>query len=222
MSEQYAGDPSAFPIDFTLPDDGTAPKAQQFNVAFEALGDRTANLNARLTPIEGRWQCVDLVCQAWEQDDIDLSVSAGASTRTTDLLESTVPALFRDIVIVELVTSFYPQIDSNVGNDLQLAAKLRLSENALPATDVYAARKSFTFSRAFHYQYRGHGPESECTIKGRRTVASDGIVRLSARLDLTNAAGGDLVKPWLATALGNGATTFASMAIYRKIPLPPA
>lgn len=44
MSSQYAGDPTAFPVDFTIPDDGVAPTAAAHNVAHEALGDRTAFL----------------------------------------------------------------------------------------------------------------------------------------------------------------------------------
>jgi hypothetical protein len=44
MSSQYAGDPDAFPSDFTIPDDGDAQDASSVNVAFEALGDRTAYL----------------------------------------------------------------------------------------------------------------------------------------------------------------------------------
>lgn len=46
---QYAGDPeSTWPDDFTIPDDVTDPRdASSVNVAFEALGDRTARLQAR-------------------------------------------------------------------------------------------------------------------------------------------------------------------------------
>ncbi len=45
MGSQYAGT-AVFPTDFTIPDDGDAYDAASVNVAFEALGDRTAYLRA--------------------------------------------------------------------------------------------------------------------------------------------------------------------------------
>lgn len=48
MSSQYAGDPTAYPVDFTIPDDSDPPNASAFNVAIEGLGDRTANLDDRI------------------------------------------------------------------------------------------------------------------------------------------------------------------------------
>lgn len=48
MGSQYAGDPEVFPADFTIPDDGDPTSASTVNVAFEALGDRTAFAWARL------------------------------------------------------------------------------------------------------------------------------------------------------------------------------
>lgn len=44
---QFAGDPNSFPVDFLMPDDSAPPQAVEVNPALEALGDRTANLNAR-------------------------------------------------------------------------------------------------------------------------------------------------------------------------------
>jgi hypothetical protein len=52
MSSQYAGDPNAFPIDFTIPDDADPPTAAAVNVGLEALGDRTAWLRERLVVLE--------------------------------------------------------------------------------------------------------------------------------------------------------------------------
>jgi len=49
LSSQYAGNPASFPIDFTIPDDGDAQDAASVDIAFEALGDRTAWLKAHLT-----------------------------------------------------------------------------------------------------------------------------------------------------------------------------
>ena len=48
MSSQFAGDPASFPTDFTIPDDSVPPTAAAFNVALEALGDRTAYLRGWL------------------------------------------------------------------------------------------------------------------------------------------------------------------------------
>ena len=45
MGSQYAGNPASFPVDFTIPDDGDPRNAASVNVAFEALGDRTAWLS---------------------------------------------------------------------------------------------------------------------------------------------------------------------------------
>jgi hypothetical protein len=48
MSSPYAGDPTAYPITFLIPDDGDPPTAAAINIGLEALGDRTANLDYRL------------------------------------------------------------------------------------------------------------------------------------------------------------------------------
>ncbi len=48
MTEQYAGNPATFPVDYTLQDDSVPPTAAAMNPALEALGDRTAFLFARL------------------------------------------------------------------------------------------------------------------------------------------------------------------------------
>jgi hypothetical protein len=47
----YAGDPLAFPSDFQIPDDSDPPAAATFNVAYEALGDRTASMQAAIVPL---------------------------------------------------------------------------------------------------------------------------------------------------------------------------
>ena len=47
----YAGDPLAFPSDFSIPDDSDPPAAATFNVAYEALGDRTAHVYAAIVPL---------------------------------------------------------------------------------------------------------------------------------------------------------------------------
>lgn len=52
MGSQYAGNPNFFPTDYTIPDDSDPPTAAAFNVALEALGDRTAYLAANLTTID--------------------------------------------------------------------------------------------------------------------------------------------------------------------------
>lgn len=48
MSSQYAGD-EEFPIDYSIPSDGDEHKAAAYNVAFTALGDRTAWLKSHRT-----------------------------------------------------------------------------------------------------------------------------------------------------------------------------
>lgn len=50
MSSQYAG-AELFPDDFTIPDDGEELTAAAFNVAYEALGDRTQWLKSRVVTI---------------------------------------------------------------------------------------------------------------------------------------------------------------------------
>lgn len=51
MGHQEAGNPASFPADFTIPDDGDSLEAASFNVAYEALADRTAFLKAgKLSP----------------------------------------------------------------------------------------------------------------------------------------------------------------------------
>ncbi len=63
MGHQYAGDDTAFPDDYTIPDDLDPDEAATFNVAFEALGDRTAWLHARAPSRldeflgSGTWTC---------------------------------------------------------------------------------------------------------------------------------------------------------------------
>lgn len=47
----YAGNPASYPTAFPLLSDGTPPAAAQTNVPIEALGDRTANLKARVDEI---------------------------------------------------------------------------------------------------------------------------------------------------------------------------
>jgi hypothetical protein len=51
LSSQYAGNPASFPVDFTIPDDGEPRTAASVDIAFEALGDRTAYLNAAKTSL---------------------------------------------------------------------------------------------------------------------------------------------------------------------------
>lgn len=51
MGHQYAG-ANAFPANFTIPDDGDADQAASFNVAYEALGDRTVFVNSRVATEE--------------------------------------------------------------------------------------------------------------------------------------------------------------------------
>lgn len=70
MSFQYAGNPASYPIDYTVPDDGNAENATSVNVAFEALGDRTAYLHATTSPLvdtltaaAGTWTCPPTVTQ---------------------------------------------------------------------------------------------------------------------------------------------------------------
>jgi hypothetical protein len=52
MSGAYAGNPANFPVDYTIPDDADPPTASAFNVASEALGDRTAYLKARVDHVQ--------------------------------------------------------------------------------------------------------------------------------------------------------------------------
>lgn len=52
MSDQYEGNPALFPDDYTIPDDGEDIDALAVNVAFEALGDRTAYLLAHAINID--------------------------------------------------------------------------------------------------------------------------------------------------------------------------
>jgi hypothetical protein len=52
MGSPIAGNAGSYPTDFVIPDDGDPRSASSVNVAFEALADRTAYLNAR-TPIIG-------------------------------------------------------------------------------------------------------------------------------------------------------------------------
>jgi hypothetical protein len=53
MSHQISGDPNSFPVNFSVPDDGDARTAASVNVAFEALADRTANLDALYGNLRG-------------------------------------------------------------------------------------------------------------------------------------------------------------------------
>lgn len=48
----YAGNPDNFPANFPLISDVAPPAGSDLNVPLEALGDRTANLDARVTPVE--------------------------------------------------------------------------------------------------------------------------------------------------------------------------
>lgn len=52
MATDYYGDSSNFPVKYKIPSDGDKPSASSVNVAFEALGDRTANLAARATALD--------------------------------------------------------------------------------------------------------------------------------------------------------------------------
>jgi hypothetical protein len=47
MSSTYAGDPTNYPTDITIPDDGDARDAASVNAAFEGLADRTAWLEVQ-------------------------------------------------------------------------------------------------------------------------------------------------------------------------------
>ena len=46
MAELFAGDPTLYPADYTIPDDADPPTAAAMNVGLEALGHRTAYLKA--------------------------------------------------------------------------------------------------------------------------------------------------------------------------------
>lgn len=50
MSSPYAGNPALFPATYLIPSDGDPRNAVSVNVAFEALGDRTAYLQALNSP----------------------------------------------------------------------------------------------------------------------------------------------------------------------------
>ncbi|MBX3218926.1 MAG: hypothetical protein KF795_00320 [Labilithrix sp.] len=52
MAHQISGNPGSFPVSFSIPDDGDARTAASVNVAFEALADRTALLQARVGKME--------------------------------------------------------------------------------------------------------------------------------------------------------------------------
>jgi hypothetical protein len=49
---QYAGDPNAFPVDYTIMDSGTEPGPTEMNVGLEALGDRTMFLATKGLRVE--------------------------------------------------------------------------------------------------------------------------------------------------------------------------
>ncbi len=51
MSSQYEGNPDNYPDDYTIPDDADPATAAAFNVAAEALGDRTAWLKAHVNAL---------------------------------------------------------------------------------------------------------------------------------------------------------------------------
>lgn len=53
MATPYSGNPGNYPTSAALPDDGDAPTAELFNVPYEALFDRTANLNSRADAVDG-------------------------------------------------------------------------------------------------------------------------------------------------------------------------
>lgn len=77
MSSQYAGNPNNFPLNYTIPDDAEPPTAAAFNVAAEALGDRTAFLRTHGgaahelvkvefgTPGAATWTCPPRVRWIW-------------------------------------------------------------------------------------------------------------------------------------------------------------
>lgn len=48
----YAGNPANFPTSFPLPSDYVSPSAADFDVPFEALGDRTANVKAQAASLD--------------------------------------------------------------------------------------------------------------------------------------------------------------------------
>src|SRR6185295_8620622 len=53
MSHLEPGDPTNYPTNVTLPDDGDARSASSVNVPFEGLLDRTAFLKAKVFAING-------------------------------------------------------------------------------------------------------------------------------------------------------------------------
>lgn len=71
MSSQYAGDPNSFPTDFTILDDSDPPTASTWNIAYEALGDRSAYLYARqalnFTTLEPLTDCEQIIFAAGTQ-----------------------------------------------------------------------------------------------------------------------------------------------------------
>jgi len=93
MSSTYAGNPALFPIDFPIPDDTDPPKAAAINPALEALGDRTANLNAAFgyglvdyQTANGLLLGVDLVTGGTEQAIVPMPAS-GISAAVGDIVE---------------------------------------------------------------------------------------------------------------------------------------
>lgn len=55
MGHQEAGDGSAYPVSFQIPDDGDSMNASSVNVAYEALADRTAWLKEWLDPLRANF-----------------------------------------------------------------------------------------------------------------------------------------------------------------------
>lgn len=106
MGSQYAGDPDFFPTDYTIPDDADPPTASAFNVAIEALGDRTAwlktNGNALLPPLN--WHATvagsqnyrachySKALRTWfavgDVENVRRSVDGGASWESSSMVET--------------------------------------------------------------------------------------------------------------------------------------
>ncbi len=91
MSSQYAGD-DLFPTDYAIPDDSDPRDAASVNVAFEALGDRTIYLHAR---VDDAWRIIyDETAAAGDIDAVgQYQTSITNTTAWTPLIDGSVPML---------------------------------------------------------------------------------------------------------------------------------
>ncbi len=165
MSTTYAGDPTNYPAEITIPSDGDVPDAASVNAALEGLADRTARLgqlsvlnfipgvtgqafiSGVFNPVERCWYFGAATCVIKKSNDLGVSVGADVSPAGAGDVNDMETDADGNLVAVSSIGDIYEYTQSTTTWATHTAA-LGIGDQVEPARVCYDATADSWFGVA--------------------------------------------------------------------------